>query len=128
MISFSENATFNLTKIDNSSINKNAAMILVDGEQVIGVYKTIRDQVVFTDKRIITVDVKGITGKRQEIFTLPYSNIQYFGVQTVGFMELIPDSELALFFNNGMKASFEFRGKCDIVEIGRMISQYTLIK
>ncbi len=128
MIDFSKNATFNLKKIDNSDINKNAAAILIDGEILVGVYKTIRDQVVFTNKRIITVDIKGITGKQQELFTMPYANIQYFGIQTVGLFELIPDAELALFFNNGMRADFEFRGKSDIIEIGKMISEYTLRK
>lgn len=128
MIDFSKNAVFNLKKIDNADINRNAAMLLLDGEEVMGVYKTIRDQVIFTNRRILTVDVQGITGKRQEIFTMPYSNIQYFGVQTVGFAELIPDSELALFFSNGMKANFEFKGKNDILAIGKMISEYTLAK
>lgn len=128
MINFSENAVFNLQKIDNSKINNNAVAILINGEEIIGVYKTVRDQVIFTSKRIITVDVKGITGKRQEIFTMPYSNIQYFGVQTVGFAELIPDAELSLFFNNGLKATFEFKGQCDILEIGKLISEYTLQK
>ena len=128
MIDFSEDVTFKLRKVDNHNINKNASAMLIDDEEVIGVYKTVRDQVVFTDKRIIAIDVKGITGKRQELFILPYTNIQYFGVQTVGFFELIPDSELSLFFNNGMAANFEFRGESDIIEIGKVISQFTLKK
>ena len=125
-MNFSQDAVFNLTKIENDKINKNVAMILTDDEQVLGVYKTIRDQVVFTDKRIITVDVIGVTGKKQDIFTIPYNRIQYFGIQTVGFMELIPDAELELSFTDGKKAHFEFRGKCDIRDIGKMISKYAL--
>ena len=126
MINFSENSLINLQKISNNDINKNAKALILDNETVIGVYKTIRDQVIFTDKRIMTVDVKGITGKKQEIFSLPYAKVQYFGIQTVGFAELIPDSELALFFNNGLKANFEFKGNNDILEIGKNISKYTL--
>lgn len=126
MINFSQNSIINLQKVNNDQINKNANKLLLEGENVIGVYKTIRDQVVFTDKRIMTVDVQGLTGKKQEIFSLPYSKIQYFGVQTVGFAELIPDAELALFFNNGLRADFEFKGSNDILEIGRIISRYTL--
>ena len=126
MINFSENSMINLQKISNNDINKNAKSLILDNETIIGVYKTIRDQIIFTDKRIMTVDVKGITGKKQEIFSLPYAKIQYFGIQTVGFAELIPDSELALFFNNGLKANFEFKGNNDILEIGKNISKYTL--
>lgn len=126
MISFSENSMVNLQKIENKDINQNAKALILGEEEIIGVYKTIRDQIIFTNKRIMTVDVKGITGKRQEIFSLPYSKIQYFGIQTVGFAELIPDSELAIFFNNGLKANFEFKGNNDILEIGKNISKYTL--
>lgn len=126
MINFSEDVVFNLTKIDDSKINKNISLMLVEDEKVVGVYKTVRDQVVFTNKRIVAVDVQGITGKRQEIYTIPYANIQYFSVQTVGFLELVPDSELDLYFTNGFKAHFEFRGKCDILQIGKDISRYAL--
>ena len=49
MISFSQDSTFNLTKIEDNKINKNAAMLLVEDEKLIGVYRTVRDQVVFTD-------------------------------------------------------------------------------
>ena len=126
MINFTADSMFNLEKISNNKINKNIQALLLEEENVVGVYRTIREQVVFTDKRILTVDVKGVTGKKQEIFTLPYSKIQYFGIQTVGFGEFIPDAELALFFNNGLKASFEFKGKNDILEIGKIVSKYTL--
>jgi hypothetical protein len=126
MISFSQDATFNLQRIDSSKMNKNVARLLVEDEQVIGVYRTVRDQVIFTNLRVITAEVEGVTGKRQEIFSLPYCKIQYFGIQTVGFAELIPDAELALYFNNGLKASFEFQGSSNILEIGKMISKYSL--
>lgn len=126
MINFSQNSVFNLKKIDSKHINENAKSLILDDENLIGVYKTIRDQVIFTDKRIMTLDVKGVTGKKQEIFSLPYSRVQYFAIQTVGFAELIPDSELALFFNNGLRADFEFKGDNDILEIGKNISKYTL--
>ena len=126
MINFSENKIFKLHKIKNENNNKNVQALLLENEKIIGIYKTIRDKVIFTDKRIITVDVQEVTGKKQEIFTLPYSKIQYFGIQTAGFGELISDSELAIFFNNGLKANFEFKGNNNILEIGKIISKYTL--
>ena len=126
MMDFSENAVFNLRKIKDSDINPGVRGLLVEGEQIIEGYRTVRDQVVFTTKRIITIDVKGITGTRQEFFSLPYAKVQYFGVQTEGFAELIPDVELALFFTNGKKAVFEFKGGCNILAIGQMISRYVL--
>ena len=89
-------------------------------------FQTIRDQVVFTNKRIIAIDVQGITGKRKSYSTMPYSKIQYFSIQTPGFLELFPDSELFLMFSNGFTATFEFKGQIDIGMLGRMISEFVL--
>lgn len=57
---------------------------------------------------------------------MPYSKIQFFTIQTPGFAELIPDSELVITFSNNFVAKFEFKGGVDIGLIGRMISQYVL--
>lgn len=126
MINFSENAVFNLKPIDEKAVQQDVTKLFVDGEIIIGAYKTTRDQVVFTNKRIITIDVQGITGKRKDFSTLPYSKLQYFSVQTPGFAEFIPDCEMELFFTNGFKARFEFKGNCNIIELGRILSQYVL--
>ena len=128
MIEFAQDTIFKLKKTKDESINKNAASLLIEGERLIGVYRTVRDQVVFTDKRIITIDIKGVTGTQEELIVLPYANILYFGVQTSGIFELVPDAELSLSFHNGVKAHFEFRGSSDIIEIGRNISKFALIK
>ncbi len=126
MINFANGTVFNLKPIDMKSVNQNALRILIDGEQLLCAFKTVRDQVLFTNKRIITVDVQGVTGKRQEVSTLPYSKIQYFSIQTPGFAELVPDSEMELFFSNGFMARFEFKGSTNIVALGKVISEYVL--
>ena len=71
--------------------------------------------------------MQGITGKRRSFTSLPYSKVQFFSIQTPGFMELVPDSELFLHFTNGFEATFEFRGNVDIGQIGRIISEYVLV-
>ena len=58
--------------------------------------------------------------------TMPCSKIQYFAVQTPGFLELFPDSELFIMFSNGMTAKFEFKGNTDIGLIARIIGEYVL--
>ncbi|MDO4492445.1 MAG: PH domain-containing protein [Clostridia bacterium] len=126
MLEFNKDCIFNLHVADLASCNKNARALMTPEEQLIGVFRTVRDQVIFTDKRIISVDVEGVTGLRQDIFTLPYNKIQYFSVRTTGFLELFADSELTLFFSNGCKCTFEFSDGCDITEIGRNISRCIL--
>ena len=126
MINFNKNSSFDLTPIDLSQVRGELDGLLVNGERISMAFKTVRDQLIFTNKRIIAIDIQGITGKRKSFASMPYSKIQFFTIQTAGFMELVPDSELFLKFSNGFEAVFEFRGRVDIGEIGRMISEYVL--
>ena len=126
MIDFSKGGSFDLIKVPNSHLIGEVNKLFIDGETLLGVYQSVRDQIIFTNKRIISIDVKGVTGKQKEFYIMPYSKIQYFGIQTPGFFELIPDAELTLVFANGMEAVIEFKGNSDILEIGRAISYYLL--
>lgn len=125
-INFNKETVFDLKPIDVSEVRNEVHGLLVDGENISCAFKTVRDQLIFTNKRIISIDVQGITGKRKSYSSLPYSKIQFFSIQTAGFVEIVPDSELYLMFSNGFTAKFEFKGGVDIGEIGRMISDYVL--
>ena len=124
MIDFQNKVLFKLSKINVDSIADNIAPLLVPGETVIGAYKAIRDYVAFTDKRIIAVNVQGVTGKKKDFTTLPYSKIQSFSVETSGTIDL--DSELELYFSGLGRVKFEFTGSNDIVKIGQLISSFIL--
>lgn len=125
-INFNQNSVFNLKPINKDSVKAEVQGLLINGEEVIYAFQTIRDQLVFTNKRIISIDVQGLTGKRKSFSTMPYSKVQYFAIQTPGFAEIFPDSELYLAFSSGFSAKFEFKGQVDIGQIGRMISEYVL--
>ena len=47
--------------------------VLVQGEQPYAAFKTMRDSAVFTSKRLIVRDAQGLTGRKVEIYSLPYS-------------------------------------------------------
>lgn len=125
-VNFNQDSVFNLKPISNDEVRGEVDGLLIADEKVEFAFKTIRDQLVFTNKRIISIDVQGITGKRKSFATMPYSKIQYFSILTPGFMELFPDSELFVMFTNGFTAKFEFKGAVDIGKIGRMLSEYVL--
>ena len=126
MINFNNNSAWDLKPINVAEVRDEVNGLLIDGEEIAAAFKTIRDQLIFTNKRIISVDVQGITGKRKSFSSMPYSKVQFFSIQTPGFAELIPDSELVLTFSNGFVAKFEFKGNTNIGKIGRMISDYVL--
>ena len=114
----------NLKAIELSEIRSEVFELLVDGEQPVAAFKTVRDQVIFTTKRIFVVNVQGITGKKTSYFSYPYSKVQYFGVETAGVLDI--DSELVLAFSNGAKLSFDFRSSVDIRRLSALISNYVL--
>ena len=125
-VNFNQDSVWNLKPIRVDAVKGEVNGLLIGGEEVVMAFQTVRDQLIFTNKRIIAVDVQGITGKRKSFSTMPYSKIQYFSIQTPGFGELSPDSELFIMFSNTFTAKFEFKGGVDIGKIGRMISEYVL--
>ena len=125
-INFNEDSVWNLRAIKPESVRADVNGLLIGGEVIVSAFQTVRDQLDFTNKRIIAIDVQGVTGKRKSFTTLPYSKVQFFTIQTPGFMELFSDTELLLMFSNGFTAKFEFRGSVDIGQISRVISQYAL--
>ena len=56
MIDFKNSSLFKLKK-DSSCREKDIAALLVPGEEVISSYTAIRDYVVFTNKRVISVKI-----------------------------------------------------------------------
>ena len=89
-INFNSGGTFNLKPIPVNMVRDEVYGMLIDGEVCMMAFQTVRDQLVFTNKRIISIDVQGITGKRKSYASMPYSKIQYFAVQTPGF-GAVPD-------------------------------------
>ncbi len=124
MIDFQNGSYIKLRKVKETDVGKGLEALLLADEGIIGVYKGIRDYVVFTTKRVIAVNVQGLTGKKQDFTSLPYSKITVFSIETSGVFDL--DSELELYFSGVGKVRFEFTGSSDIVEIGRLISSYAL--
>ena len=124
MIDF-QNGTFVKLKMVNRSDGVNLVQpLLINGEGIISTYRGIRDYVIFTNKRIISVNVQGMTGKKKDFTSLPYAKISAFSVENAGYFDL--DSELELWFSGLGKVKFEFSGNSNIVEIGQIIGSFAL--
>ncbi len=124
MIDFKNGSVFKLKKVDDAKFNDEITPLLTTGEVILGCYQDVRDHVVFTDKRIISVNVQGVTGKKKDFTTLPYSKISIYSIETSGTFDL--DSELELYYSGVGRVTFEFRGSSDIIRIGQIIAQYAL--
>lgn len=96
----------------------------VEGETILSAFQTVRDQLVFTNKRIIAANVQGLTGKKVDYTSSPYSKIQTFSVETAGLLDL--DCELEIYVSALGRIRFEIRGGFDIVAFNRVVSTYVL--
>lgn len=98
--------------------------LLIDGEIVTGSYVSIRDRVVFTNKRIISCNVQGLTGKKIDYTSIPYSKIQTYSVETAGLLDL--DAELDIWLSGVGMVRFELSGGANVKALCKNISEYIL--
>jgi hypothetical protein len=125
MIDFQSGGLFaRLAPSDPRAIAAELAPILVDGESVHLSFKGMRDSVVFTNKRLIAINVQGLTGKKRDYSSLPYSKIQAWSIETAGRFDL--DAELELWFSGLGHVRLDFKGQVDIRSIGQLIGKYVL--
>ena len=68
--------------------------MLVPGEKAIAAYKTFRDSAIFTTKRLIVRDAQGITGKKVEMYSLPYSSVNMWSSENAGSLDINGEIEL----------------------------------
>ncbi len=91
---------------------------------IVSSFQTVRDGVVFTNRRIIAINIQGVTGTKKDFTSLPYNKIQAFSVETAGILDL--ESELELWFSGMGKVRFEFAGNSEVAAICRTIGQFAL--
>lgn len=125
MIDFNSNGVFSrLRKVDNDHFGDVISAFLIDGEEVIGTYQSVRDGVVFTNKRIIAINYQGVTGKKKDFTSIPYKKITAFSLETAGLLDF--EAELDIYLSAVGKIRFQFTSSTDIREICKTISCYAL--
>lgn len=122
MIDFDNKAIFKLKQ--NADYAEKVSELLLDDEEIIDSFKSMRDGVIFTSKRIISVNVQGITGSKKDFTSLPYKNIVAYSIETSGTFDL--DSELEIYFSALGKVKFEFTGESSMLQISKVISNHVL--
>ena len=124
MIDFNNASFVKLRPVNDNAFEKMVAPILVNGEEIVRCFQSIRDGVVFTNKRVIAINVQGLTGKKRDFTSLPYNKIQSFSVETAGAFDL--DSELDLWFSGMGRVRLEFIGATDVAHLCKLISEKVL--
>ncbi|MGG7097048.1 PH domain-containing protein [Clostridium sardiniense] len=112
----------NASEVSRDSVIKDFGKLIASGESIEKAYKLIRDTFIFTDKRLIMVDVQGATGKKVEYHSTPYKSITHFSVESSGHFDL--DSELKIWISGtAQPIQKQFTKGVDIYEIQAILAQ-----
>jgi hypothetical protein len=111
------------TFYEETQVPKEIREVLIEGERAEIAYKTVRDVAVVTNKRIIIADRQGLTGKKVEVYTIPFKSIIMYSSENGGMLDV--NAELELWTKAG-KFKLNVNKKVDIRKLDRLIAQYIL--
>ena len=113
-----------LKEINPELLKSKVDFMLVDEEELLRAYQSVRDYLILTTKRLIFVDIQGITGKKQEYKSIGYSKISSFSVETAGTFDF--DSEMKIWVSGLGIFEIEFAKNTDVKPILRILSRSSL--
>jgi Bacterial PH domain len=98
---------------------------LVEGERVERAFRVFRDLLVFTNRRLISIDRQGVTGKKVDYRSVPYVNITMFSKESAGMLDL--DAELKLWIRGFPEPlQFSFNKDAPINDVYKVLSDHIL--
>lgn len=74
-------------------IPSDVSEMMTQGEQPVAAFKTIRDVATFTNKRMIVRDAQGLTGKKVETYSLPWSSVDMWSMENAGTLDFNAEIE-----------------------------------
>ncbi|AWB82856.1 helicase [Corynebacterium yudongzhengii] len=100
-----------------------SARVLLEGERVIHAFQLYRDLAVFTDWRIISIDVQGMTGKKRSYQSIPYFSISRFSVETAGSLDR--DAEIDIYLSSATTPTLALEVRSDdaVIKIQQLLAQ-----
>ena len=115
----------NAQQVDVSTVQQEIQPLLVENEQVEIAFKIIRDQIIFTNLRLITIDKQGLTARKVDFRSIPYDKIVQFSKESAGVMDL--DAELKIWVASMSEPlKFEFSKDAPINDVYQLLSEKIL--
>ena len=99
--------------------------LLIDGEIIEAGFTVARDTLLFTNKRLILVDIQGISGKQIEYLSIPYTQITKFSIQTGESFDL--NAELKLWVGSDtIPLEKKFNKDVNVYEVQKVLASHIL--
>lgn len=116
----------NAGSMDRERLEKEYSKLLTDTEIIELGFKLLRDTFIFTNKRMIMIDIQGITGSKQEYFSVPYKSITRFSIESAGTFDL--EAELKIWISSEQQPSIRktFNRSVNVYEVQKVLAHYVL--
>jgi hypothetical protein len=116
----------NAGSVSQEDLLKNYGQLLTDNESIEMGFKLIRDTFIFTNKRLILVDVQGITGSKTEYKSIAYKSITRFSIETAGTFDL--DAELKIWVSSELQPSIvkQFTKSVNVYDVQKVLAHHVL--
>ncbi|WP_339870383.1 PH domain-containing protein [uncultured Algoriphagus sp.] len=112
----------NASEVSVEQLSKDFGRLLAEGEQIELGFKLIRDTFMFTDKRLILIDVQGLTGSKVEYRSMPYKSISRFSLETAGTFDLDAELKIWISSEDTPSVSKRFNKSIDVYEVQRYLA------
>ncbi len=112
----------NACRVSPEKLNEKYGRLLVDSEQIELGFTLFRDVFMFTDKRLILVDIQGLTGSKIEYRSLTYKNISRFSLETSGTFDLDAELKIWISSEDTPSVSKKFNKSIDVYEVQKYLA------
>ncbi|CAG2534207.1 PH domain-containing protein [Maribacter dokdonensis] len=112
----------NASEVSVEQLLKKYGRLLIEGEEIELGFSLLRDVFMFTNKRLILIDIQGITGSKIEYKSLPYKNISRFSLETSGTFDLDAELKIWISSENVPSVSKKFNKSIDVYEVQRYLA------
>lgn len=116
-------AILSWTLISECPIPADVNEVLIGGEEPIAAYKTFRDSAIFTNKRLIIRDAQGLTGKKVEVYSLPWKSVDMYSSENAGMIDFNAEME---FWTRAGHIKVNLKRGIDIRKLDKLISNCVL--
>ncbi len=113
----------NAASISKEDLDKKYGRLMTDTEEIELGFSLLRDVFMFTNKRLILIDIQGLTGKKQEYLSLPYRHISRFSLETAGTFDLDAELKIWISSENAPSVSKRFNKSIDIYAVQRYLAE-----
>ncbi|PZQ60104.1 MAG: PH domain-containing protein [Sphingomonas taxi] len=118
---------FSSHEVEPAEVREKFGHALLEGEEVLAAFRSIRDTAFLADLRFVIVDVQGLTGAKVSFQSVPYRSITRFAVESAGSFDL--DSDLNIWVSgNPAPLTLKISRAADPAAIQRLLARLVLAK